>query len=276
MSTAAAAGATRPESRRTPWRPRPSTCLTARRPSWPASSPTRSSSSRAAWKHFPSWSPTACSRACISRARTSRRPNGRARARVAARTRPADARATARAGRRGGADGDPCAGAARSDRPRAPVEGGAVAGIGHTNATHEQASAAFDAGATVATHLFNAMPAPSSHEPAGAALDDARVTVELINDGVHVPDTMARTAARAAGPERFALITDAISATGMPDGLYQLGALKVNVNQGIVRLEDGSTLAGSTLTMDAALRRAVRDLGLPIEDAVRSASTTPA
>ena len=120
------------------------------------------------------------------------------------------------------------------------------------------------------------MPAPSSHEPAGAALDDARVTVELINDGVHVPDTMARTAARAAGPERFALITDAISATGMPDGLYQLGALKVNVNQGIVRLEDGSTLAGSTLTMDAALRRAVRDLGLPIEDAVRSASTTPA
>jgi N-acetylglucosamine-6-phosphate deacetylase len=161
---------------------------------------------------------------------------------------------------------------------RLTVEAGAVAAVGHTGATHEQARAAFDAGARVATHLFNAMPALHHRAPGpvAAALEDERVVVELIADGVHVHDRVAALAVRAAGPGRVALVTDAMAAAGGPDGRYALGGLEVEVDGGVARLAGKGTLAGSTLTMDAALRRAVHRLGMPLPEAVRAASATPA
>src|SRR6185369_4476463 len=105
------------------------------------------------------------------------------------------------------------------DAIRRVVDAGAVAAVGHTEATYEQTRAAIDAGATVGTHLFNAM-RPIHHREPGpviALLEDSRVTVELIADGVHVDPSLYDTVARAAGPGRVALVTDAMSAAGMPD-----------------------------------------------------------
>jgi len=161
---------------------------------------------------------------------------------------------------------------------RRTVETGAVAAIGHTDATYDQARAAFDLGARVATHLHNAM-RPLHHRdpgPVAAALEDDRVTVELINDGVHLHDAIAALAFRIAGPARTALVTDAMAAAGMPDGAYDLGSMKARVEHGIARLLDGGSIAGSTLTMDVALRRAVQLLGIPMVDAAGAAATTPA
>lgn len=161
---------------------------------------------------------------------------------------------------------------------RRTVAAGALAAIGHTDASYDQTRAAFDAGARVATHLHNAMRSQHHREPgpAAAALKDERVTIELINDGVHVHDAIISMAFAIAGSARTALITDATAAAGMPDGGYELGPIKVRVRDGIARLADGGSIAGSTLTMDAALRRAVQVLGLPIVDAARAAATTPA
>jgi N-acetylglucosamine-6-phosphate deacetylase len=161
---------------------------------------------------------------------------------------------------------------------RRTVDAGAVAAIGHTDATYEAARAAFDAGARVATHLYNAM-RPQHHRdpgPVAAALEDVRVAIELINDGVHVHDALCALAFATAGPARTALITDAMAAAGMPDGPYELGATKVSVAGGVARLDNSGSIAGSTLTMDAALRRAVQILGVPIVDAALAAATTPA
>lgn len=158
------------------------------------------------------------------------------------------------------------------------VAAGAVAAVGHTDASYEQARTAFAAGATLATHLFNAMGSMSQRAPGPAvAALDAGVYVELINDGVHVHEALVRLAARVA-PSRLALITDAISATGVGDGHYTLGDQAVVVESGRARLagDDRLRLAGSTLTMDMAVRRAVRSVGLPIESAVAAASTNPA
>jgi N-acetylglucosamine-6-phosphate deacetylase len=164
------------------------------------------------------------------------------------------------------------------DLVRATVAAGAIAAIGHTDATYEQARAGFDAGAHVATHLHNAMPALHHRAPGAvvAALEDERVTVELINDGVHLHDAVASLDFRVAGAARTALVTDAMAAAGMPDGRYELGALEVRVEHGVARLAGGGSIAGSTLTMDVALRRAVQVLGVPIVDAARAAATTPA
>lgn len=159
---------------------------------------------------------------------------------------------------------------------------GVVAAIGHTDATYEEAAAGFTAGATVATHLFNAMGTFSQRAPgpAVAALDSGAY-LEMINDGVHVHDALIRLVSRA-HPHELCLITDAISATGMGDGEYTLGEQSVVVRDGAAHLADsaGSTgtlrLAGSTLTMDTALRRAVQVLGLPIEAASAAASGNPA
>ncbi|MEP6852242.1 MAG: N-acetylglucosamine-6-phosphate deacetylase [bacterium] len=153
---------------------------------------------------------------------------------------------------------------------------GVVAAIGHTDADYAEARAGFDAGASLATHLFNAMPALAHRAPgaAGAALDSG-AACELINDGVHVHPAMVRLAARAAaGPLVF--VTDAISATGVGDGDYPLGDQTVTVRSGQARLPATGRLAGSTLTMDDALRRAVREVGLPIERASAAASGNPA
>jgi N-acetylglucosamine-6-phosphate deacetylase len=155
---------------------------------------------------------------------------------------------------------------------------GAVAAVGHTDAGYEEAAAAFRAGARVATHLFNGMRPLHHRDPGavGAALDHPEVVCELVNDGLHLAPPIVRLVARIVGSRRVALITDAISAAGARDGDYSLGGVPVRVQEGRVTLVEGGNIAGSTLTMDQAFRRAVIDVGLPIEDAARAASTTPA
>jgi N-acetylglucosamine-6-phosphate deacetylase len=157
------------------------------------------------------------------------------------------------------------------------VEGGAIAAVGHTDATYVQARAAFARGARLATHLFNAMRQFHHRDPgpAGAALANPAVTCEIINDGIHVHDDAVRIAVDAAGPDRIAFVTDATPAAGMANGQFRLGPVPVIAEGGNVRLTDG-TLAGSTLTMDAAVRHAIHVTGLPVTDVARSAATTPA
>jgi len=110
----------------------------------------------------------------------------------------------------------------------------------------------------------------------GAALARSGVVCELINDGIHLHDATARVAFHAAGAGRICLVTDAIATAGAGAGDFHLGSAEVRVRDGAVRLAGGETLAGSTLTMDAALRRAVLDLGVPMRAAVEASSTTPA
>jgi N-acetylglucosamine-6-phosphate deacetylase len=156
------------------------------------------------------------------------------------------------------------------------VAGGAAAAVGHTDASYELTRAAIAVGATVATHLFNGM-APPHHRrpgPAPALLEDERVVVELINDGVHLHPAVVR-GVFAAAPGRVALITDAMAGAGMEDGEYLLGDRRVVVAGGVARLAGGDALAGSTLTQDAALRNAVL-AGVAVEDAVAALSETPA
>ena len=165
---------------------------------------------------------------------------------------------------------------------RRVVDAGAVAAIGHTDATYDQAKAAIDAGATVGTHLFNAMRPVHHREPGPviALLEDPRVTVELITDGVHLHPALYRDVTHTAGPDRVALVTDAMVAAGMPDGAYHLGGLAVNVQDGIARLAGASTIAGSTATMDSIFRYAIGHSGLEFDaalhQAVRQTSVNPA
>lgn len=154
---------------------------------------------------------------------------------------------------------------------------GVIAAIGHTDASYDETRAAIGAGATVATHLFNAM-RPVHHRdpgPVPALLEDERITVELICDGVHLHPAIVRTAVAAAGADRVVLVTDAMDAAGAGDGSYLLGELAVEVVDGVARLADGGAIAGSTLTMDRAFRF-VAEAGVPVPDAVRMASTNPA
>jgi N-acetylglucosamine-6-phosphate deacetylase len=155
---------------------------------------------------------------------------------------------------------------------------GVVASVGHTDATYAQAMAAFDAGATHATHLFNGMRPFHHREPGviGAALERDDVTCELICDGLHVDPAAIRLVHRLKGPGRSLLVTDAMSAAGLCDGDYRLGALPVRVRDGRAELAGSATLAGSTLTMGAAVRNAVRLARLPLGDALQMASATPA
>ncbi|MGS2643449.1 N-acetylglucosamine-6-phosphate deacetylase [Streptosporangium sp. LJ11] len=164
------------------------------------------------------------------------------------------------------------------DTVREAVAGGVIAALGHSDATYEQTISGIEAGGSVATHLYNAMP-PLHHRdpgPIAALLQDERVTVELINDGVHLHPAMTRLAFEVAGPGRTALITDAMAAAGMGDGVYGLGPMTVNVADGVARLAEGGAIAGSTLTMDVAFRRAVREVGLSLAEASEIASLTPA
>ncbi len=158
------------------------------------------------------------------------------------------------------------------------VEAGAVAAVGHTDATYAITCDALAAGATVGTHLFNAMRAVHHREPGPvvALLEDPRATVEVIADGVHVHPAILRHAVTAKGADRVVLVTDAMAAAGMGDGDYQLGGLAVRVVGGVARLVQAGAIAGSTLTMDGAFRGAVHGSGLPLEVAARLASTTPA
>lgn len=164
------------------------------------------------------------------------------------------------------------------DSVRLLAEHGVIAAIGHTDATYEQTQAAIDAGATVATHLFNAMP-PLGHRapgPIAALLEDERVTVELINDGTHLHPASLELAFHHAGAGRVALITDAMDAAGFGDGRYMLGPLEVEVADGVARLVEGGSIAGSTLTLDRAFQRAVTVDRLPVDDVVEAISANPA
>ena len=150
-----------------------------------------------------------------------------------------------------------------------------VAALGHSDATYEEAAAAILAGASHATHLFNAMPALHHRAPGlvGAALE-ADITCELINDGRHLhPAVVALVARTISGP---VLVTDAIAAAGAGDGTFTLAGQEVRVTDGEARLTATESLAGSTLTMNEALRRAVTDSGLSIEQASAAASGNPA
>jgi N-acetylglucosamine-6-phosphate deacetylase len=155
---------------------------------------------------------------------------------------------------------------------------GVIAAIGHTDGGYEVAAQAFAAGSRVATHLYNAMPGVHHREPGPvtAAIEDENVIVELVHDGIHVHPAVIGMTFNAVGAHRVALITDAMAAAGSADGMYRLGALDVEVADGVARLAGGGSIAGSTLTMDHALRRTVRELGLPLESAAVSASLTPA
>jgi N-acetylglucosamine-6-phosphate deacetylase len=159
---------------------------------------------------------------------------------------------------------------------KAAAGAGVVAAVGHTDATADITSAAVDAGASHATHLFNGM-RPLHHRepgPVGALLDRGEVSCEVIADGVHLHDTAIRLVARAAGPGRLVLITDAMAAAGMPDGHYELGSVQVDVAGGVARLPAGP-IAGSTATMASVVRHAIA-AGLPVTDVAAAASTTPA
>jgi N-acetylglucosamine-6-phosphate deacetylase len=139
------------------------------------------------------------------------------------------------------------------------VDAGVVVAVGHTDATYAQTRQAIDAGVSVGTHLFNAMRPVHQREPgpALALLQDPRVTVELIADGVHVHRALVRHVIEAAGPDRVALVTDATAAAGSADGRHRLGGKDIDVVSGVARVRGTSTIAGSTATMDQLFRAAV-------------------
>jgi N-acetylglucosamine-6-phosphate deacetylase len=154
---------------------------------------------------------------------------------------------------------------------------GVRVGMGHTDATYEQAEAAVDLGIRHAIHLFNAMRPFSHRDPGviGAALTDDRLSAELIADGIHVHEPVIRLLARAKGPERILLVTDAVAATGMGDGTYTLGGFEIKV-KGPLACNRQGVIAGSVLTLDHALRNMMRFTGLPLRDVVRMATLNQA
>lgn len=150
-----------------------------------------------------------------------------------------------------------------------------VVSIAHTTANYDQAKAAFAAGATHVTHLFNAMPPFAHRDPGvvGAASDDA-AHVEMISDGIHLHPAVVRSVFKWFGDDRVCLISDSMRAAGMPNGVYSLGGQTVYVTDGKATLEDG-TIAGSATCLAECFRRAVR-FGVPLASALRAATINPA
>ena len=148
--------------------------------------------------------------------------------------------------------------------------------VGHSNATLAETNTAIDAGASHATHTFNAMRALDHREPGvlGAVLADARVSADIIADGIHVHPEIVRLFLRAKGPEKAILITDAISATGMGDGKYMLGGFEVEVKGD--RCEHEGRLAGSVLTLDRAISNMTRFATISLQQSIRLATLNPA
>jgi N-acetylglucosamine-6-phosphate deacetylase len=148
--------------------------------------------------------------------------------------------------------------------------------MGHSNATAAETRAAITAGAVSATHTFNAMRALDHHEPGilGVVLTDDALFAELICDGIHNTAEIVRLWGRAKGPERAILVTDAMSAAGMPNGEYRLGGFAVQVANG--RATVGGALAGSVLTLDRAVENFVKFTGASVENALRLVTTNPA
>jgi N-acetylglucosamine-6-phosphate deacetylase len=162
----------------------------------------------------------------------------------------------------------PCIDAAR--------DAGLVVSIGHTDANYEQARAAMARGARSATHVFNAMRPFSHRDPGviGAVLTSPEINAELIADGIHVEEGAMKLLLMAKGAAHVTLVSDGLSATGMPDGKYTLGGFEVTVSGGVCRNAEG-VLAGSTLTLDRALRN-ILALGISLPDAVRMLTLNPA
>jgi N-acetylglucosamine-6-phosphate deacetylase len=154
---------------------------------------------------------------------------------------------------------------------------GVVVAVGHTAATLEQAQAAIEAGATLLTHTFNAMPGVHHRAPGPvlAFIENPGSWLEVINDGVHVRSEVIRMLCQLA-PGRVALVTDAMAAAGAADGRYRLGNLDVDVAKGVARVTGGDTIAGSTITLDVAVARAVQDVGLTPLEAIEAATIIPA
>ncbi|PFP29553.1 N-acetylglucosamine-6-phosphate deacetylase [Bacillus sp. AFS073361] len=153
---------------------------------------------------------------------------------------------------------------------------GIIASIAHSDATYEEAKAAFQIGASHVTHCFNGM-RPIHHRDPGAviaAFEDSAVSVQAIVDDVHLHPAIVRLMYREKGPDHMVLITDALQAMGMGDGTYLFGGHEVKVSHGVATLSDG-TLASSTVTMNQAVEKAVRS-GIPLKDAVTMATKTPA
>lgn len=157
------------------------------------------------------------------------------------------------------------------------VSQGITVSIGHTNATYEQTRLAIERGARKSTHTFNGMRGIHHREPGPviAVLEDDSVYIELITDFIHISPPVVRFVIRHVGPHRMVLISDSICAAGLPDGTYELGGLKVIVKNGVPRLADTGALAGSTLTLDRAVRN-VHSLGFGLRETLVMASYTPA
>ena len=163
------------------------------------------------------------------------------------------------------------------ERIRRLRERGIVASLGHTDASYEELVAGIEAGATMVTHLYNAM-SPFAHRAPGvigAALVDDRVTVGLIADGIHSHPASVRLAVRTKGVERIALVSDLMPAAGLPPGRYEFGGESVTVDRETASRDDG-TLAGSVVTLDQAIRNVVRWTDATPCDALRMASEVPA
>jgi N-acetylglucosamine-6-phosphate deacetylase len=161
---------------------------------------------------------------------------------------------------------------------RSLAEAGIRVSLGHSGASFEIAEAAVDAGARHATHLFNRMPPLHHRDPglAGAVLTRHEVAAEIICDGKHVQSPMIRVAIAAKGTDRIMAITDGTAASGLAEGgVASLGGRRICVRDGAAYLDDG-TLAGSVATMDRVFRFLVHHVGLPLSDASRLCSTTPA
>ncbi|MEX2460434.1 MAG: N-acetylglucosamine-6-phosphate deacetylase [Paenibacillaceae bacterium] len=155
---------------------------------------------------------------------------------------------------------------------------GITVACGHTDASYEQIEAAVEHGLQHAVHTFNAMRVLHHREPGtvGAVLSDDRIYAEIIADGHHVHSACIQLLSKAKPKDKLLLVTDAMCATGLNEGIYKLGGLKVIVKDGVARLLEGDSLAGSTLTMIDAFRFCVEKIGLPIPQVSQMASGTPA
>ncbi|MGQ9734974.1 MAG: N-acetylglucosamine-6-phosphate deacetylase, partial [Candidatus Bipolaricaulia bacterium] len=163
-----------------------------------------------------------------------------------------------------------------ADRLIEEIQEFTIPALGHSNATYEEARVAVERGVKLFTHLFNAMSGFHQREPGavGAALDSAAM-VSLIPDGVHLHPAAVRLILKAKGIDKICLITDSISAAGLGDGRYSLAGQEVIVKGGVARLADG-TLAGSTLTMEQAVKNFMEFTGVSLPEAMRAASLNPA
>lgn len=153
---------------------------------------------------------------------------------------------------------------------------GVVAVVGHSEATYEQVITAADAGLSQSTHTFNGMSPLHHRNPGvvGAVLTDDRIYAEIIPDGIHLHPAIVKLVVNAKTPARTVIITDAIRAAGLSDGVSDLGGQRLTIRDGAPYLESGS-LAGSMLTMDQAVRNVMKFTGMPFEKVLPMATSTP-